>query len=190
MTLRKYPDITGIILAGGKSSRMGQDKGLKLHNDQPFIQHIIRAIETITNKILIITANTDYEVFGYPCLSDIIPDQGPVGGIYTGLKHTETTQNLILSCDVPFVTSAVLNNLISHHDSDYDVITYKNVPLITLYNKEVLHNFSESISKKRLCLRETLSTLNVKSIRIEEAIAPYLKNINTPQQYIEAAQWN
>ncbi|MFD2565690.1 molybdenum cofactor guanylyltransferase [Aquimarina rubra] len=190
MNSGKGSDITGIILAGGKSSRMGQDKGLKLHNGKPFITHIIRAIEAVTNKIMIITASADYEVFGYPCIPDIIPDQGPVGGIYTGLNHTETTQNLILSCDVPFVTAMVLNNLITEYESDYDVITYKDIPLITLYNKSVMSTFFESIEKKRLSLRKTLSTLKVKSIPIEKSIAPFVKNINTHQQYKEATQWN
>ncbi|WP_299441221.1 molybdenum cofactor guanylyltransferase [uncultured Aquimarina sp.] len=190
MTLRKKPTITGIILAGGKSSRMGQDKGLKLHNGKPFIQHIINAIESVTNEILIITSSIDYEIFEYPCIPDLIPDKGPVGGIYTGLKHTKTEQNLVLSCDVPFVTSTVLNNLISEYESNYDVITYEDIPLITLYSKSAERIFFESIEKKRLSLRKTLSTLKVKSIPIEENIEPYVKNINTPQQYKEATQWN
>ncbi|MHA7059818.1 molybdenum cofactor guanylyltransferase [Aquimarina sp. M1] len=184
----KKQDITGIILAGGKSSRMGQDKGLKLHNGQPFIQHVITAMQTSTDKILIITGSTDYEMFGYPCIPDSIPDQGPVGGIYTGLKHTDTAHNLILSCDVPFVTTAVLNNLIAEYESGYDVIAYEQVPLVALYNKSVQSNFLESIEKKRLSLRKTLSTLTVKSIPIKKNIKHYIKNINTPQQYKEAIQ--
>ncbi|WP_299249328.1 molybdenum cofactor guanylyltransferase [uncultured Aquimarina sp.] len=190
MILGKDQDITGIILAGGKSSRMGQDKGLKLHRGTPFIQHIIQAIETITDKILIITGNTHYQTFGYPCVPDIIPDQGPIGGIYTGLKHTKTTQNLVLSCDVPFVKPLVLNNLISEYESNYDVVTYEDIPLITLYNKSVETTFFESIQKQHLSLRKTLSKLKVKSIPISESIEPYVKNINTPQQYKEASQWN
>ncbi|WP_299260832.1 molybdenum cofactor guanylyltransferase [uncultured Aquimarina sp.] len=189
MTLGIDQDITGIILAGGKSSRMGQDKGLKLHNGKPFIQHIIHSIETITNKILIITGSSNYQIFGYPCIPDIIPDQGPVGGIYSGLKHTKTKQNLVLSCDVPFVKPLVLNNLISEYDPNYDVITYEDIPLITLYNKSVERTFFESIREQRLSLRKTLSKLNVKSIPVKESIAPYVKNINTHQQYKEANTW-
>ncbi|WP_378176338.1 molybdenum cofactor guanylyltransferase [Aquimarina sp. SS2-1] len=190
MNPTEHKNITGIILAGGKSSRMGQDKGLKLHNGKPFIEHILKATEAVTKKILIITANKDYQVFGYPCIPDIIPDQGPVGGIYTGLNHTETTQNLIISCDVPFVTPMVLHNLINAYDPDYDIVTYKDIPLITLYHKSVMSTFFESIEKKHLSLRQTLSTLKVKSIPIENSIAPFVKNINTRQQYKEATQWN
>ncbi len=190
MTLENDPNITGIILAGGKSSRMGQDKGLKLHNGKPFIKHIINAIQSITNEILIITSSVDYKVFDYHCIPDLIPNQGPVGGIDTGLKYTKTEKNLVLSCDVPFVTSAVLNNLISEYEPNYDVITYEDIPLITLYSKSAERNFFESIEKKRLSLRKTLSTLKVKSIPIGQSIEPYVKNINTPQQYKEATQWN
>ncbi|MDH7444166.1 molybdenum cofactor guanylyltransferase [Aquimarina sp. 2201CG14-23] len=190
MTLKNDSNITGIILAGGKSSRMGQDKGLKLHKGIPFIQHIIKALEVVTSKILIITGNKEYTQFGYPCIQDIIPNQGPIGGIYTGLKHTQTEKNLVLSCDVPFITVPVLKNLIANDESDYNVITYEDIPLITLYNKSVAINFLESIEKKRLSLRKTLSTLKVKSIPVDQKIVPFVHNINTQQQYKNAIQWN
>ncbi|AXT55892.1 molybdenum cofactor guanylyltransferase [Aquimarina sp. MMG015] len=190
MSSLKGLDITGIILAGGKSSRMGEDKGLKLHKGKPFIAHILKALESITDKILIITNNPAYTIFGYPCISDIIPDLGPVGGIYTGLTHTRTKQNLVLSCDVPFVNHMVLDKLISAYEPNFDIITFQDIPLITLYNESVINTFLESINKKRLSLRKTLSTLKVKSIPIEDTIAPYVKNINTQQQYKQATQWN
>ncbi|SEM22653.1 molybdenum cofactor guanylyltransferase [Aquimarina amphilecti] len=190
MSSTKDLDITGIILAGGKSSRMGQDKGLKLHRGKPFIYHIIKAIESITDRILIITNNPEYTIFGYPCISDVIPNLGPVGGIYTGLKHTKTAHNLVLSCDVPLIDSLVFNKLIASYESNFDVITFQDIPLITLYNKSVINTFLESINTKRLSLKQTLSALKVKSIPIEESIAPFIKNINTPKQYKEATQWN
>jgi len=183
-------DITGIILAGGKSSRMGQDKGLKLHDGIPFIKHIINALEPVTSNIFIITNSKEHQIFGLPCIPDIIKSQGPVGGIYTALKHTKTQQNLILSCDVPFVTSFVLENLIMQYDPDFDVITYKDNPLITLYDKRSANNFFESIQLDRLSLTKTLLTLKVKNIPVDQHIAPFIKNINTNKQYKKATQWN
>ncbi|WP_299899225.1 molybdenum cofactor guanylyltransferase [uncultured Aquimarina sp.] len=190
MTLSKDTDITGIILAGGKSSRMGEEKGLKLHLGKPFISYIIEALETITNKIFIITKNEDYEVFGYPCISDDFPNLGPVGGIYTGLKNTLTSQNLILSCDIPFITPSVLQELVLKSDSDYDVITYEKTPLVSLYKSTVLPTFLESIRQNRLSLFRTMAALKVKNVPIRNDIRPFLENINTQQQYQEAIQWN
>ncbi|MBQ4821053.1 molybdenum cofactor guanylyltransferase [Aquimarina sp. MMG016] len=190
MNISKNKHITGIILAGGKSSRMGQDKGLKLHQNKPFMQHIIDALSSITKNILIVTSQKEYQKFGYPCFSDIIPDQGPVGGIYTGLSHSETKNNIVLSCDIPFITAEVLVNLINQYDANYDVTTYESTPLVTMYHRSVIKQFLNSIEEKRLSLRKTLSLLKVKHIPIETHLMPFIQNINTHQQYKEAIQWS
>jgi len=190
MSLQQQTDITGIILAGGKSTRMGEDKSSKLHKGIPFLQHIIEAMKKVTNNIIIITNNEDHTEFGYPCFSDIVPDQGPIGGIYTALHHASTEKNLILSCDVPFITSDILNNLIKQYDVTYDIIAYQDTPLVALYHRSTFNTFLKSIETKHLRLREVLATLRVKNICIEKNMAPYLVNINTPQQYKEAMKWN
>jgi len=188
MTEKKHTDITGVILAGGHSMRMGEDKGHKLHNGIPFTQHIIDVLKTITDTIIIITDDPSYDQYGYSCVPDHIPDQGPVGGIYTALKHSKTEKNLILSCDIPFITSNILDYLISQYEIIYDVITYDDTPLIGVYHKATLAVFLKSIKTKKLSLIKTISSLRLKSIPIEKHMIPYLKNINTQQQYKEATQ--
>jgi len=163
MTPEKTNNITGIILAGGKSSRMGQDKGLKIHDGIPFIQHILKAMNLVTNEILIVTDNVRYKTFGYPCVSDMIPNKGPVGGIYTGLTYTKTSLNLVLSCDIPFITAPVLENLIADYDPNYDAIMYEDNPLIGLYHSATKGRFFESIQNNDLGLRKTLSQYGNKS---------------------------
>ncbi len=81
---------TGIILAGGKSSRMGEDKGLVLLNGKPMIQYVIEALKGVVSDIIIISNNASYNKFGIPVYPDIIKDKGPVGGIFTGLHHSKT----------------------------------------------------------------------------------------------------
>ena len=190
MSSQQQTDITGIILAGGKSTRMGEDKSNKLYKGIPFLQHIIEAMKKVTNKIIIITNNACHTKFGYPCFSDIVPDQGPIGGIYTALYHASTEKNMILSCDVPFITYDILNNLIKQYDPTYDIIAYQNTPLVALYHRSTLNTFLKSIETKHLRLRDVLTTLRVKNIYIKKNMAPYIVNINTPQQYKEAMQWN
>ena len=70
---------TAIILAGGKSSRMKEDKGLVSFNGKMLVEHVIESIKKITGKIIIITANPAYKQFGYPCLEDEMKDKGPAG---------------------------------------------------------------------------------------------------------------
>ena len=81
--------ITGIILAGGKSSRMGTDKGLMRLNGKPMIQHILDPMAKICQRILIITGNPMYGMFGFELVNDEAPDYGPVMGILSGLKQSQ-----------------------------------------------------------------------------------------------------
>ncbi|GAA3509652.1 molybdenum cofactor guanylyltransferase [Aquimarina addita] len=189
MSSIKRSDITGIILAGGKSSRMGQEKGLVKHNGIPFIEHIIRAMETVTDQILIITSQKAYQKYGYKCIPDIFTECGPIGGIYSGLSKTSTTHNLILSCDIPFITSFVLENLIHKHRIKYDITYYDNNPLIGLYNQSVTHKFLQSIEQKQLRLMQLLFNLKVQVLEVTEQITPLVRNINTPEQYNKANIW-
>ncbi len=97
--------ITAVILAGGRGSRMGgQDKGLVLLEGQPMIGHVIAAIAPQTGN-LVINANRnleDYRTFGYPVISDELEGfQGPLAGILAALDHIDSRYLLCMPCDVP-----------------------------------------------------------------------------------------
>ncbi|MCX6312923.1 MAG: NTP transferase domain-containing protein, partial [Bacteroidetes bacterium] len=72
--------ITGFILAGGKSSRMGTDKGLIIFNEETIIQQVIAQLKPVVNNLVIVSNNTTYEKFGLEVIGDIIKDIGPAGG--------------------------------------------------------------------------------------------------------------
>ena len=179
-------DITGIILAGGKSSRMGSDKGFLKLNGYTFMSHIIKAIKPIVNTIIIVSNNSDYDEFGHKRVEDIIEDTGPLAGLYSGLYHSETENNLVLSCDVPLINSAVLIKLIEGFDDSYDVIQLqsqnKTMPLIALYKKECLHKCLELLDKDEKRLRIAVEQMNTKTIELDYELDKYVKNINTIDQ--------
>ena len=81
----KRETTTGIILAGGKSSRMGQDKGLLMLNGRTFMSHIIEALEPVVSDIIIVSNNSDYDIYKLKRVADILKDSGPLAGLYTGL---------------------------------------------------------------------------------------------------------
>jgi molybdopterin-guanine dinucleotide biosynthesis protein A len=108
--------LTVFILCGGKSSRMQSEKGLVLFQNKPFIEHIIKAILPITDKIKLVTANKEYDYLPYDKIPDTVTDKGPLGGIYTALTDSETEFNLILSCDIPLISTELLSELISKHN--------------------------------------------------------------------------
>jgi len=182
---------TGIILAGGKSSRMGQDKGLILMNGKPMIEHIINALIEVVSDIIIISNNKSYSQFGYPVFPDIIKERGPVGGIYTGLYHTKTELNFCISCDVPLISSEFITWMLERKgDSMITLPKYKNKvhQMIGVYNKGVLATFKDSTEREYLKLSQVNNDLACKIIDIEKEYANFDKlifsNINTKNELI------
>jgi len=185
-------NVTGIILAGGKSSRMGQDKGLTLLNGKPLVKYVIDALESITQKIIIISNNDTYKRFGFPVYNDVVKEKGPVGGIYTALTHSITENNVIVSCDTPFVTPNLLLNLIEEsHSHEVTFYQYKNKthPLVGVYKKSVLPVFKSSLDKNQLKLMLVNQSLNCNIVKVEDKFDgdKLFFNINTLQD-LENAQ--
>lgn len=179
-------NITGIILAGGKSTRMGNDKGLLNLNGSAFMSHIIETIKPFVNNIIIVSNNIDHDVFKLKRVEDVIKDAGPLAGLYSGLYHSNTANNLVLSCDVPLINSAVLNKLINGFDEKMDVIQLqsqnKTMPLIALYKKKCMHQCLDLLQKNERRLRFAVSQFKTKTINLDSHLDEYIKNINTTQQ--------
>jgi molybdopterin-guanine dinucleotide biosynthesis protein A len=182
-------NITGIILAGGKSSRIGFDKGVINLNGKPFIVHIIEAMKPLVNNIIIVSDNTDYDKFGYQIVNDLIKNFGPVAGLYSGLSNSKTEYNLVLSCDVPLIKTFILEQLIDRFDIDYDMIQLqsenKSMPLIAIYKTHCLHTFEAQLNKNEKRLRIAVEQLKHKTITIDSECDQYVKNINTIAQLNE-----
>ncbi len=151
-------NITGIILAGGKSSRMGCDKGLMLLNNKPFITYIIEAMKPLVNDIIIVSNNSEYDVFNEKCIKDLIEDAGPLAGLYTGLFHTKTEINLVLSCDVPMIITSILETLLNPAYEYFDIVQLQNkdqtIPLIAMYKKQCVVTCKELLDQGERRLKE------------------------------------
>lgn len=177
---------TVFILCGGKSSRMQSEKGLVLFQDKPFIEHIIQAILPVTNQIKLITASSEYDYLEYEKIPDIIVDKGPLGGIYTALSHSETEFNLILSCDIPLISTGLLQELISKHTREAGITIFasesKTHPLIGIYSKDILPVIKKSIDAGELRMMDLLSKVPHQIIKIEENETFPLTNINSADE--------
>jgi molybdopterin-guanine dinucleotide biosynthesis protein A len=79
--------VSGYILAGGKSSRMGSDKGLLLIQSKPFVSYIFEALSNVCDSITVVTSNKEYNKLGFKTIQDSIPNKGPVGGLFTVLNY-------------------------------------------------------------------------------------------------------
>lgn len=176
-------DITGIILAGGKSSRMGSDKGLLTFNNSTFMSHIIDAAKPLVSEILIVSHNPSYDEFGYKRIEDLIVNSGPLAGLYSGLYHSKTKYNLVLSCDVPLVNTLVLKRLVEEFEDGIDVIQIqsqnKTMPLIAIYKKECLSTCKTLLLQGEKRLRTAVTQLNTKTVVLDSELDLYVRNINT-----------
>ena len=175
--------ITGIILAGGKSSRMGQDKGFLKLKGKTFMSYIIRALEPVVSDIIIVSNNSDYDAFKLKRVEDVMEDSGPLAGLYSGLLNSETENNIVLSCDVPLINTAVLNKLIEGFGDETEAIQIesmgKTMPLVAIYKKRCMHQFLKLLQNDKRRLRAAIEQLQVKTIKLEPKLDKSVRNINT-----------
>lgn len=183
--MKSKNNITGIILAGGKSSRMGTEKGLIIYKNKPFVEHIIEAMSPLVDNIIIISNNKAYESFGFKCYEDLIKNTGPLAGIYTGLRYSKTENNLIVSCDVPLINTVILQKLTDQKNDTSEVIQLqsqgKNIPLIALYKKSCEVIFMEELHQNQKKVQKALKKCNVKTVIIDGSLEQVTANINTPE---------
>ena len=83
--MRSEKDISGIVLAGGKSRRMGRDKALIVLKNRTFLEHVVFALKPMVDDIFIVSDNPDHQIENFYRVPDMIMDAGPIAGIYTGL---------------------------------------------------------------------------------------------------------
>jgi len=144
--------IGAIILAGGKSRRFGSDKALSLFRGEPLIQSVINTVREITDNIIIISNSPEkYDFLPFSVFADLIPGCGPLGGIYTGLYYSNHEKNLVLPCDMPFVTTEVLNHLvINTNGNDITVPYHQNLlePLCAVYSRACLPHIKAQLESK------------------------------------------
>ena len=178
-------DITGIILAGGKSTRMGTDKGFLKLNGVSFMEYSITAMKPLVSEIIIVSNNPDYDIFNVKRVEDVIKEAGPLAGIYTGLKTSKTEFNLVLSCDVPLITKEILEMLIEAQDRQSDIIQIvsqgKSMPLIALYKKCCETQFYQLLKNDERRLHVAVNQCKVKNITLSSQTELFTKNINTPE---------
>ena len=180
-----HKNITGIILAGGSSKRMGMDKGTLKLNNTMFTQHIINQLSSIVDEVLIVSNHEIYDQFNVKRIPDSISDYGPVAAIYSGLKASKTDYNIIISCDSPKVDLEVFKPLLNERNNKYDIVQYttnnKTTPLIALYNRKCLSIFKLALKNKIQKLRFVIKQLETKTIEAPESIKDKIVNINTPK---------
>ena len=166
---KKTLPVTGVILAGGQSRRMGQNKALIQLGDDSLIEHVIRRMHLVVEELLLIT-NTpaEYAHLNVPMYDDIIPDTGALGGIYTGLTHASYDAVVCVGCDNPFLVPNLLTYLVSVLD-EYDAV----MPYTYSRNKDIgVRNPSHRdnrITLQTLCAAYAKRSLSIIELMLQES---------------------
>ncbi len=180
--------MSGIVLAGGRSSRMGTEKGLVQVDGKPMISHVLDVLEKLGVCDIKICANDPrYEQFGYPVIKDLVKEKGPIGGMYSALLESETENNLILSCDIPNISVEVLQFLLKNSNEELaTIVAYngKKHPLIGVYKIGGLPIIKKCVETDELRLTDLCKQLGAKVVTIPNHVGndrDFL-NMNTPQE--------
>jgi molybdopterin-guanine dinucleotide biosynthesis protein A len=140
--MKKRTDITGAVLAGGKSTRMGRDKALLDLQGRAFIQRIAETLQEVFQRVIVISdRGQGYRFLGLPIHGDVLKNCGPLAGIHAALKYSSTDTVFIVSCDLPFLTPAIVKQVVesrTHHDVTLLATTNNVQPLCGLYERRCL----------------------------------------------------
>jgi molybdenum cofactor guanylyltransferase len=187
--------VTGVILAGGQSRRMGRDKAFLPFGKGLLIERVIEVVQQVIDDVILITNTPEqYQHFGLPMFSDVIPQAGSLGGIYTGLVSAKTPHSLCLACDMPFVKPEFLR-LLCDTAAEADVVIPRNAedfqPLCAVYSQVCRDPIRHKIEVGQLKITGFFDQVRVRVIdgdlltRYDPTDVMFF-NANTPEEYAKA----
>jgi FdhD protein len=189
---KQLPGITGVILAGGRSSRMGSNKALLPYRGGRFIEAIHRQLREIFPEVILVTNNPAQYQF-LPCskVPDLFPGMGALAGIHAGLVYSRTERIFTVACDMPYLNSGLIRFIASRPDR-YDVVVPESAnglePLHARYGKGCLPAMEACLAAGRKRIISFYPQVAVECIGVADVAAfdPLLasfSNINTPEDY-------
>ncbi len=194
----KYsPEVTAVILAGGKAKRMGGlNKALLEINGKSIIESEIKILDEIFSETIIITNSPqNFEFLGKPTYTDIIPDKGSLGGLYTGLKSAKNYYCFFVPCDMPFLNSGIIHLMLSSIDGHDIVIPRINdhvEPMHAIYSKKCLPFIEKLLVTGDLKIKHLFTLVDTyeipeNEVRKFDPDLDFVINVNTPEDLENAS---
>lgn len=183
-------EVKTYILSGGKSARMGEDKGLKPIIGKPAIRYLLDTLININIHPAIIAHHHGYHQLGVKVIGDVIGEKGPMGGIYTALQDAGADV-LILAADVPFLSAPVIRQLLENREAHHITVIRHNgrvQPLCGVYPVACEQEVASRIRSSALKMMDLLEGFPTQYIDINGQTNIF-HNINTPADGILAEQY-
>jgi molybdopterin-guanine dinucleotide biosynthesis protein A len=193
--MKVVAQIAGFILAGGRSSRMGHDKAMLEIDGVTMLDRAIDLIRSAGIEPAVVGSfDESSRRVGVPVIPDDWPGAGPLGGIATALRHSQTPWNLVIACDMPYLTTEWLEFLMRRASSADAVVPMNESgaePLCAVYNKRAEATIREELENGTRKVTDGLAKLRVDPIEPGEwkgfdSDGFLFKNMNEPADYQEA----
>lgn len=189
---------SGIVLAGGHSSRMGRDKTLLRANQETMIERSVRVLSEVSSDLVIASNNTHkYDLPGVTEVADIYPEMGPLGGIHAGLLMAKHENSLVISGDMPFLTAELLHYLLQCQQN-YDVVVPEFVgklePLCAVYSKRCIDPIEACLRSDMRKVQYLYERARVYEVPSENLVKfgdlhMLFFNMNTPADFVLAKEF-
>ncbi|PFD44389.1 molybdenum cofactor guanylyltransferase [Bacillus cereus] len=189
---------TGIVLAGGMSSRFGEPKALAIWKGTTFVEHIVKVMESTLQEIVVIS-HVDIkerleQLIRVPVIEDIphYKGNGPLAGIVSGMEYIDSDWYIIMPCDAPNVSKEWFAILKEQTSDEYDaivpIIEGRKQPLLAAYHKRVKGKIDKLLQEEKRSMGQLLSQCNVKYVAGEDVQANsyWFINVNTKEEYVQA----
>jgi molybdopterin-guanine dinucleotide biosynthesis protein A len=196
--LRWDGSVSGVVLAGGESRRMGgKNKALLKIGDLSIIERVTRIlVQVLPHVILITNSPEDFRFLGLPMFRDLRPGYGALGGLYTGLKKCPSDFGLLVACDMPFLNAGIIKLMVLNAQ-DHEVIVPrvhgKLEPLHAIYSKSSIPHIEELMDNDDLRIFNFFNKVNVleldeKDLRPLDPDLRFIMNLNTPEDLKRAQE--
>jgi molybdopterin-guanine dinucleotide biosynthesis protein A len=177
-------NLPAVILAGGKSKRMGTDKTQLIYKGKSLLQHSIDLLQAFSDNI-IISSNRPLRI-NFPVFSDSIPDAGPLGGLFTALSLVKEQKLIVLAADMPLLTPAVIEYLLKKADFNKQInifsVNNKWQPLVGIYDTSLLPIIKNQITHKDYKLHHLLQKSSLHLIDGSKFAMQFM-NVNSPAEW-------
>jgi len=164
--------MVAIILSGGNNGRMLRDKAFLQIGQKTIIERETEVLSTLFSRIIVVTnARESHKHLRVNLVSDLVPDKGPLGGIYSGLTASKDEYNFVVSCDLPFLNAGLISYLIEVTSGQDIVIPKLNgfvEPLHAVYSKHCLIPIKRQLDRNELKIQSFFGEVKVRYIRKNE----------------------
>jgi molybdenum cofactor guanylyltransferase len=189
--------VTGFVLAGGKSSRMGQDKAFIQLGGRTLLAHALELAKSATGNVWIVGSKEKFSAFGQ-VVEDIYPGHGPLAGIHSALTSTHTELNLIIAVDMPFLQADFLSYLAAQARISTATVVVPEAgngfqPLCAVYRREFAERAERALAAEKNKVERLFAEVETRVIRRHELerngfSEETFRNLNTELDWEEARQ--